>query len=86
MLEDRTIGCIVVTFSSIFTLYYMIWIAAMPFVDSEHYSQAWFPPKKYGLVIPAIMGGTLLTVTIVIGSLHAVLHYENVERGTTTRW
>eukprot|EP00796_Vickermania_ingenoplastis_P001348 gene1348-785_t len=72
MLTDRTIGSILLTVSTALTLYYVVWMIGMPFVDSEHSSQAFFPPKVYGLVLPSIFGGVLLTGTVVIGSLHGI--------------
>lgn len=68
-MDDHTIGFFALALGSGFMLYYTVWMICMPFVDPEHFSQAWFPPKVYGLVLPSIIGGVILVAAVVTGSI-----------------
>lgn len=72
MLTDRAIGSIALAVGTVLMLYYTIWMVGMPFVDSEHFSQALFPPKVYGLMIPSALGGTIIVGAVLVGSLHGI--------------
>lgn len=86
MLDDHTIGCLAVGIASGFMVYYTTWMVAMPFVDPEHFSQALFPPKVYGLVIPSVLGAVVLVTAIVTGSIIEIrkIGRKNIEKGRNT--
>lgn len=74
MMEDRAIGVLLLSVGSVLMLYYLVWMVAMPFVDGEHFLQFVFPPTEYGLVIPSLLGGAVLSVLVVVGSIHSIVH------------
>lgn len=67
IIYDRTIGNILHILNTILVAYFVVWILVTPFIDSAHFTQDLFPPREYGLVVPAflvtIFFGTALTVT-----------------------
>lgn len=69
MLDDHTIGCLAVAIATGFMAYYTAWMIGMPFVDPEHFSQALFPPKVYGLVLPSVLGALVLVTATITGSI-----------------
>jgi dolichyl-phosphate mannosyltransferase polypeptide 2 regulatory subunit len=52
---DRTIGNGLMVLNLIFFVYYTFWIMVSPFIDTHHFTQVVFPPREYGLVIPAVI-------------------------------
>jgi hypothetical protein len=54
VLYDATIGNVLHVVNTVLTVYYIAWIAVTPFVDATHFSQRLFPPREYGLVLPAL--------------------------------
>lgn len=69
VLDDATLGKLVLIIFGILYFYYTIWIYILPFADDEDYIVLFFPPIKYALIIPALMGtlfvGTLIIFTLV---------------------
>ena len=64
MVESRTIGLI--WFTSVFAswVYYTVWILISPCIDSNHYLQRFFPERKWGIVIPILLGIGFLSIAL----------------------
>jgi hypothetical protein len=67
IIYDRTIGNVLHAINTVIVAYFVVWILVTPFIDSAHFTQGLFPPREYGLVVPAVLVttffGTALTVT-----------------------
>ena len=55
-MNDRTKGKILLTVSCIFFSYYTAWVILLPFSDPDHAVNQLFPPVRYALMIPVLMG------------------------------
>lgn len=73
MLSDRFIGSVLLVVNTVFILYYMLWIGFMPFVDRNHFTQEFFPPREYGLLLAALIMTTGLGLSITLASVHTIL-------------
>lgn len=59
-LADRAIGLLLSVISlSIFT-YYTFWVIILPFVETDHFVNKYFPPQEYAILIPVFAGVTLI--------------------------
>ena len=69
MAEARFYGTIglLVTFG--FWIYYTIWIVVSPMIDREHAIQQYFPDRKWGIVIPIIVGIVFLAATLTFAGI-----------------
>lgn len=69
MIDDSTLGRSVLIVFGLLYLYYTFWIYALPFVDDDNFVLRFFPPVKYALLVPAVLGtifiGTLVTFIVV---------------------
>ncbi len=61
VLSDSSIGNILHITCTILLVYYLVWVLGTPFVDIDHPFQNFFPPKEYGVAIPAVVLGTAFT-------------------------
>ncbi len=69
ILDDSTLGKLVLITSGILYLYYTFWIYVLPFADDEDWMTIFFPPIRYALLVPAVIGslfiGTLVVFTLI---------------------
>ena len=72
VLYDRTIGSVLHAINTILFVYYTAWVVVTPFVDATHFTQAVFPPREYGILIPAVLIMLLLTVSLTVASVHII--------------
>ena len=56
MVEQRTLGLIVVLISSFLYVYYTVWMLITPSIDEDHTIQGYFPDRMYGVLIPTLIG------------------------------
>lgn len=68
VLDDATLGKLVLVVFGLLYFYYTFWIYILPFVDEENFITLFFPSVRYALIVPAILGslfiGTLMTYII----------------------
>ena len=69
VLYDATIGNALHVINSSAFAYYFVWIAVTPFIDATHSTQAYFPPREYGLVLPAALVVLFVVTTSTVASL-----------------
>ena len=67
VLPDRTIGTLLHLGTTAFLIYYLVWVLGTPFVDEDHPFQQLFPPKEYGVVVPAMILGCVFTFLATVG-------------------
>ncbi|KAL2134801.1 hypothetical protein VTI74DRAFT_10785 [Chaetomium olivicolor] len=67
---DKLVGLAMLVAASVVFLYYTIWTLLMPFVDSDHPLQAFFPPRVWAIRIPVIL---ILLGSAVVGSFLSVV-------------
>mmetsp|Transcript_9736 Transcript_9736/g.12797 ORF Transcript_9736/g.12797 Transcript_9736/m.12797 type:complete len:87 (+) Transcript_9736:150-410(+) len=61
--KDNRIGIALFSFLVLTFVYYTLWVIILPFVETKHPIQAYFPPRKYAISVPlALM--TLIFVTV----------------------
>lgn len=73
MLSDRFIGSALLAGNTAFMVYYILWIGVMPFVDQTHFTQQFFPPREYGLLLAALVMTAGLGLSITVASVHTIL-------------
>ncbi|XP_013407641.1 dolichol phosphate-mannose biosynthesis regulatory protein [Lingula anatina] len=59
---DQVVGVGIVGLSGIIFTYYTLWLVILPFVDSDHVVQNFFPDRIYAVTIPVAAGVLLLVV------------------------
>ena len=64
MVESKTLGILWFTSVFIFWIYYTVWILFSPFIDDGHPIQKYFPERKWGIVIPILLGIGFLTIAL----------------------
>jgi dolichyl-phosphate mannosyltransferase polypeptide 2 regulatory subunit len=64
MVESRTIGIIWCTSIVLFWIYYTVWIIISPSIDTNHSIQKYFPERKWGIVIPILLGLGFLSIAL----------------------
>ncbi|KAK4123862.1 dolichol phosphate-mannose biosynthesis regulatory [Parathielavia appendiculata] len=67
---DKLVGLAMLVAASVVFLYYTIWTLLMPFVDSDHPLQAFFPPRVWAIRVPVIL---ILLGCAVVGSFLSVV-------------
>lgn len=72
MLYDRTIGNFLHILNISFFAYWTVWVVVTPFVDSSHFTQILFPPREYGLAIPAFIMSVIVVVLFSAASYHII--------------
>ncbi|KAI5694877.1 hypothetical protein M8J75_007142 [Diaphorina citri] len=73
MLEDSTIGKLILAFTCICFLYYTLWVFATPFIEPDTAIldiRYYFPPIQYALIIPCAL------ISGLIGCLYAFTWYN----------
>ena len=80
MVESRTLGTIWFTSVLIFWIYYTLWILVSPFIDNGHSLQRFFPDRKWGIVIPIMLGVGYLSVALTFVGLALVTDSQIYER------
>ncbi len=70
VLYDRTIGSALHAVNTIAVVYYIAWIGVSPFVDAAHFTQRLFPPREYGLVLPAAVVVLFFAVSLTVAAGH----------------
>ncbi|CCW65888.1 unnamed protein product [Phytomonas sp. EM1] len=73
MISDRAIGSIGFVVSTAFFLYYIAWIGIMPHVDRSHFTQDFFPPCEYGLLLASLVMVSGIGLSITLASVHTIL-------------
>lgn len=63
VMNDKTIGSLLIVLSVTFSVYYTAWVIGLPFFDEDHFIHSLFPPVYLALLVPALMG------LVFIGSL-----------------
>ena len=65
-MENRIKGCINIGVSSLFFLYYSLWVIGLPFVDEEYavVINKLFPPVEYTLGIPCVVFGLIFMILL----------------------
>ena len=71
------IGLVCLSTSSVIFLYYTTWALIVPFVDIDHPLQRYFLPRKYAMLIPAVL--LVLGVTLV-GSFLALVMIRSAQK------
>lgn len=69
LLDDSTLGKLILIVSIILYVYYTFWIYGLPFADEDNFVTLFFPPIRYALIVPAICG------TLFIGSILLFIFY-----------
>ncbi|EGS20686.1 putative dolichol phosphate-mannose biosynthesis regulatory protein [Thermochaetoides thermophila DSM 1495] len=67
---DKLVGLAMLVVATVVFLYYTIWTLLMPFVDSDHPLQNFFPPRVWAIRIPVIL---ILLGSAVVGSFLSVV-------------
>ncbi|KAK2072238.1 hypothetical protein P8C59_006608 [Phyllachora maydis] len=67
---DQLVGLAMLVAASVVFVYYTIWTLLMPFVDSDHPLQSFFPPREWAIRIPVIL---ILLGSAVVGSFLSVV-------------
>jgi dolichyl-phosphate mannosyltransferase polypeptide 2 regulatory subunit len=78
---DATIGNVLHALNTAALLYYVAWIAVTPFVDATHFSQRLFPPREYGLVLPAVAVVLFFGVALTAAAYHMAFAKESELQG-----
>lgn len=69
MIDDSTLGKRILVIFGLLYIYYTFWIYVLPFADDDNFITLFFPPIKYALLVPALIGtifiGTLIIFTLV---------------------
>lgn len=63
-MESRLKGYIWLVSLIVFWAYYTFWIMVSPFIDTTHVIQSYFPDRKWGIVIPILLGIGFLSVAL----------------------
>eukprot|EP00762_Andalucia_godoyi_P007692 ANDGO_07938.mRNA.1 Dolichol phosphate-mannose biosynthesis regulatory protein len=53
---DRLLGGSMLAFATVLFVYYTFWIILTPFIDEDHFIQAYFPARHYAIVVPTVIG------------------------------
>ena len=61
MVEQKTLGLILLVISTILYMYYTMWMLAMPIIDEDHEWQNYFPDRIYGVMIPTMCAYFLIS-------------------------
>ena len=83
MVESRTLGTLWFVSVLAFWLYYTLWIVISPFVDPSLGFQRYFPDRKWGIVIPILLGVGYLCVALTFVGLALVADsyiYDKVDK------
>ena len=56
MVESRHLGTLWFVSVLAFWIYYTFWIVISPFVEPSHSLQRYFPDRKWGIVVPVLLG------------------------------
>ena len=66
-METQIKGYVNIGISSIFFLYYTLWVIGLPFVDEEYAAviHKFFPPVEYALGVPCVVFGLIFMVLLV---------------------
>ena len=56
MVESRQLGTLWFVSVLAFWIYYTFWIVISPFVEPTHSLQRYFPDRKWGIVVPVLLG------------------------------
>ncbi|KAK4639544.1 Dolichol phosphate-mannose biosynthesis regulatory protein [Podospora pseudocomata] len=67
---DKLTGLAMLAAASAVFLYYTIWTLLMPFVDSDHPLQNFFPPRVWAIRLPVIL---VLLGSAVVGSFLSIV-------------
>ncbi|KAK0748661.1 dolichol phosphate-mannose biosynthesis regulatory [Apiosordaria backusii] len=67
---DKLVGLAMLAAASAVFLYYTIWTLLMPFVDSDHPLQNFFPPRVWAIRLPVIL---VLLGSAVVGSFLSIV-------------
>lgn len=70
VLYDATIGNVLHTVNTLAVAYYICWVAITPFVDTVHFTQRLFPPREYGLALPAVFVVFVAGVALTVAAWH----------------
>ena len=80
---EKLVGLAMLVAASVVFTYYSIWTLLMPFVDSDHPLQAFFPPRVWAIRIPVIL---ILLGSAVVGSfLGMVMINSNRKRAAKAK-
>ena len=69
MVEQKSIGLLIIIVASSLYLYYTIWILFTPLIDEDHIFQTYFPDRMYGIVIPTLAAYFLISMFLTITGL-----------------
>ena len=75
-LWDRSIGTAVMAAHFAVMAYFLVWMLGTPFIDRTHFTQALFPPREYGLLIPTAMVVIFFSVTCAVAAWHITFSSE----------
>lgn len=74
---EKLVGLAMLVVATVIFLYYTIWTLLMPFVDSDHPLQSFFPARVWAIRIPVIL---LLIGFAVVGSFVSVVMIRSNRR------
>ena len=64
MVESKSLGTLWFISVLAFWIYYTFWIIISPFVEPSHAMQRYFPDRKWGIVVPILLGIGYLCVAL----------------------
>ncbi len=83
MAESKFLGLLWFITTLAFWLYYTMWIVISPFVEPSHSLQRYFPDRKWGIVIPILLGIGFLCIALTLVGLALLSDskiYEKIRR------
>ena len=64
MVEQRTLGQLLLVVSTTCYIYYTVWMLFTPLIDEDHSLQNYFPDRIYGVMVPTMLGYLLISIII----------------------
>lgn len=68
-METRSLAIIWFVGTLSFWIYYTMWIMVSPLIDANHSFQNYFPDRKWGIVIPIMLGVGVLVITLTFAGI-----------------
>ena len=69
MAEASLVGFIWLLLSFIVWVYFTIWLMITPFIDDNHSFNNYFPERKWGIIVPIMIGIIFLTFVFTLAGI-----------------
>ena len=69
MAEASLVGFIWLLVSFIVWVYFTIWLMITPFIDDHHPFNNYFPERKWGIIVPILLGIIFLTFVFTLAGI-----------------